>query len=156
MGKLRGLETRIPPPVVALLCAAMGLALNLLVPSARILPPAALPVGLVLIGLGAALAVAAVVQFVRAGTTIEPLDPGKTTRLVVSGVYSFTRNPMYLAMLLAVLGIALMTRNPLALIGVVLFPAYITRLQILPEERALRAIFGEPFDSYCRKVRRWV
>jgi len=73
-----------------------------------------------------------------------------------SGIYRVTRNPMYLGMLLVLVGWAVFLANGLAVIAIALFPAYITRFQIKPEERALTALFGEQYASYSSRVRRWI
>jgi protein-S-isoprenylcysteine O-methyltransferase Ste14 len=99
---------------------------------------------------------AAVWGFRRAGTTLNPLNPGQASALVVRGVYRWTRNPMYLAMLLALAGWACIVSNAAALAILPLFVAYLNRFQIAPEERALHACFGAEFDDYRRKVRRWL
>lgn len=150
------MQTRIPPPVIALLAALLEIVVNLAWPSARVLPVPIAWAGGLLVGLAVIIVVAAVAQFVRARTTIDPHRPDRVSVLVTSGVFAITRNPMYLAMLLAIAGLALALRNPLALIGPILFVAYITAFQILPEERILRARFGAAYEEYCQRVRRWV
>ena len=73
-----------------------------------------------------------------------------------SGPYTFTRNPMYLGLALVLLGVCAYLSNPLSVLAIVVFVTYITRFQIIPEERLLLAKFGEPFAQYMRSVRRWV
>jgi len=149
---LSRLELRIPPPVVAGVCALlMGF-----VPELPFAFPGHRALALALAGLGIALGVAAVVQFKRARTTIHPQDPEKSTALVTSGVYRFTRNPMYLGMLTLLAAWALWLANAAALIVLPLFVGYLNRFQIAPEERALQARFGAAFADYRRAVRRWI
>jgi protein-S-isoprenylcysteine O-methyltransferase Ste14 len=100
--------------------------------------------------------VSAVLGFRRARTTLNPLNPDEASALVVRGIYRWTRNPMYLAMLLALAGWACIVSNWAALAILPLFVAYLNRFQIAPEERALRARFGAQFDNYSKKVRRWL
>jgi protein-S-isoprenylcysteine O-methyltransferase Ste14 len=99
---------------------------------------------------------AAMIQFRRAHTTIDPHKPETANALVTSGVYAWTRNPMYLGLSTLLLGwaITLGTLSPLA--GPVLFVLLIQRVQILPEEHALRMRFGQDYDQYCRRVNRWL
>src|SRR5688572_27174124 len=152
----RFLELRIPPPVVGLTIAVGMWAL------AQNLPVLQLPdlVRLVLAAglgtLGVAVAFAGVVAFHRAKTTVNPLKPEKSAALVSTGVYSFTRNPMYLGMALVLCGWAVYLSSIWALIGPCAFALYITRFQIIPEERILDGLFGEPFARYKKQVRRWV
>ncbi len=98
----------------------------------------------------------AVVGFRRAKTTVNPLKPEASTALVTGGIYRWTRNPMYLAMLFLLLAWACIVSNWAALAMLPLFVAYLNRFQIGPEERALQARFGAEFESYRRKVRRWL
>ena len=98
----------------------------------------------------------AVLGFRRAKTTVNPLKPEASTALVTGGIYRWTRNPMYLAMLLLLLAWACIVSNWAALAMLPLFVAYLNRFQIAPEERALQARFGAEFESYRRKVRRWL
>ena len=103
-----------------------------------------------------AIGVDALLGFRRARTTVNPLSPEKASALVVNGSYRWTRNPMYLAMLLLLIAWACLMSNWAALAILPLFVIYLNRFQIEPEERALRARFGDEFDNYCRKVRRWL
>lgn len=97
-----------------------------------------------------------VAAFIRARTTVNPLAPHRSSALVVKGLYRFSRNPMYLGMLLVLLGWALFLAEPLTLIPVLLFVALIERLQIRPEERALEEKFGDDYRAYMKRVRRWI
>ena len=124
--------------------------------------PAAMPdwlrqaIALALVASGLVLDLRGALAFRRARTTVNPLAPGKTSAIVATGVYRITRNPMYLGMLAMLMGVAVFLAAPAALLGPGAFVAYITRFQILPEERALTGKFGEPYLSYCRQVRRWL
>ena len=100
--------------------------------------------------------VSAVLGFHRAKTTLNPLAPGQASALVVRGVFRWTRNPMYLAMLLVLISWACIVANAAALAILPLFVAYLNRFQIAPEERALQARFGSEFEQYKRTVRRWL
>ncbi|HEX7030662.1 MAG TPA: isoprenylcysteine carboxylmethyltransferase family protein [Gammaproteobacteria bacterium] len=105
---------------------------------------------------GIAVCAAGVLSFQRAGTTTNPLDPGRASKLVVAGIYRYSRNPMYLgfALLLAAWGVFL--GNLAALLAVAAFIIYMNRFQVAPEERALEALFGEEYRAYRRSVRRWI
>jgi protein-S-isoprenylcysteine O-methyltransferase Ste14 len=105
---------------------------------------------------GFAVAIAGVVSFRRARTTVNPLNPEKSSALVVSGIFRWTRNPMYLGVLVCLLGVVVWFGSVPALLVPVVFVAYIDRFQIVPEETALRARFGEEFESYRARVRRWI
>lgn len=152
---MRLLELRIPPPLVGLLIAgAMWAAAEN--PSALPMPDL-LRLSLVagLVAAGAAVALGGVWSFRRARTTVNPLKPETSASLVTSGVYSLTRNPMYLGMALVLLAWAIFLSSVWSLVGPLLFALYITRFQIIPEERVLDRLFGAPFTEYRKRVRRW-
>ena len=121
------------------------------------LPPSVrVGAALVLVGVGACFDVAGLLAFRKAKTTVNPLAPNRSTAVVSTGVYRITRNPMYLGMALILLGLALYLASPWALLGPLVFAAFITRFQIQPEERALTARFGAAYTAYCTQVRRWL
>jgi protein-S-isoprenylcysteine O-methyltransferase Ste14 len=152
----KGLELRIPPVVVAAAAAAaMWLAATAL-PSWKIEFGGRCELATLLAVLAATTAAAGIVSFRRARTTANPMRPDAASALVVTGIYRYTRNPMYLGGTLALLAWAVWLAQPLALLGVPAFVAWMNRFQIAPEERALRAIFGDSFERYCSEVRRWL
>ncbi len=153
---MRWLETRIPPPLVMLLCGGIGylasrLAAGLAVP----LPMPALLAG-ALLTLGVTLNLLPKLAFRRARTTVNPLRPSASSTLVTHGVYRYTRNPMYLGQAIVLAGAMLYLQNPFAWLAVPLFVLYITRLQIMPEERVLSARFPEAYALFRQRVRRWL
>jgi protein-S-isoprenylcysteine O-methyltransferase Ste14 len=98
----------------------------------------------------------AFLQFRQAHTTINPHRPENATTLVTSGVYAWTRNPMYLGLSVLLLGwaIRLGTLTPLVLAP--LFIPLIRHVQVRPEEQALRVRFGQDYARYCERVNRWL
>ena len=94
------------------------------------------------------------VDFMRARTGMVPFS--EATQLVTGGLYRFTRNPMYLGMLLILLGGALTLGTLGALLPVPLFPLVIQYRYIIPEEAFLLEIFGDDYRAYCQRVRRWL
>lgn len=105
---------------------------------------------------GFALEVWALLHFHRARTTISPLAPQKSSAIVRDGPYRFTRNPMYLGMAIQIAAFCLWLAHPLAPLGLGRLRRLHHALQILPEERAILARFGEPYAHYLRQVRRWL
>lgn len=152
------LDHKVPPPVVDATTAL------LMWGTARLLPglqtdcsPAWRWGGLLaLCLLGGSMGLAGLWTFARARTTFNPLHPERTTRVVQTGIYRLTRNPMYLGISIMLLGWGLWLAHPLALLWVPLAMAYLQRFQIRPEERILRAHFGEAYEDYCQRVRRWL
>ena len=96
------------------------------------------------------------IQFRRAQTTANPFKPDAATALVTSGVFSWTRNPMYLGLFILLLGWAIKLGSLSAFIAALLFVPLIYIVQIRAEEYALRARFGTDYDRYCQHVNRWV
>ncbi|GAB3104640.1 hypothetical protein GCM10027081_35450 [Cupriavidus yeoncheonensis] len=96
------------------------------------------------------------VSFLRAKTTMNPVRPDTASLLVTDGVFRFTRNPMYLSLLLYLLAWAVYLSNWLALLLLPLFVLYINRFQIAPEERMLSSLFDAQYVAYKGKVRRWL
>ena len=90
------------------------------------------------------------------GTTVDPLRPARASGLVTSGPNRVTRNPMYVGMAGALVAHALIRGGWATVLPVAAFVAVIDRVQIRPEEAALRELFGEEYDAYCRRVRRWL
>jgi len=105
---------------------------------------------------GLALDFSGLMAFLRRHTTINPLHPEKSSALVTGGVYTITRNPMYLGMACLLLAWSVYLQSPAALLGIAAFMAYITHFQIKPEERTLHKLFGGEFAAYCGRVRRWL
>lgn len=154
---MRFLELRIPPPLVGLSLAAVMWFFATRLPPILPLPLSLrLPTAIILTLAGAAIGLSGVVSFRRAQTTVNPLKPETSTTLVSTGIYQFTRNPMYLGMLAVLLAWAAYLPSGLALIGPVVFWLYITRFQILPEEKILHSLFGAAFSEYKQQVRRWL
>jgi protein-S-isoprenylcysteine O-methyltransferase Ste14 len=102
-------------------------------------------VGVVTGGLG-------VMVFRRARTTVNPTKSGATSFLVHSGIYSLTRNPMYLGFLLILCGWAILLRNALVFPFLPMFILYMNRFQIQMEERALTETFGAMFTGYVARA----
>ena len=111
---------------------------------------------LALVVLGLMVEAAGVLSFRRARTTVNPFAPERTVNIVSSGIYRLSRNPMYLGMACILTGWAVWLWQVQAVLGVVLFVAWITRFQIIPEERVLTQKFGTEYRQYRQQVRRWV
>ena len=114
------------------------------------------PLSIVITTLGLALAVVGGRAFFKANTTINPIDPSETTALVTSGIYRFSRNPMYLGFLLILLAWAFFLGSGLSFVMLPIFVVFITRYQIDAEERVLEEKFGEVYQRYRAEVRRWI
>jgi len=154
--EVKTLELKIPPPVVAIVLVALMWFLAWLTPSLSFEPPARRFVVWALVLCALCIGLPATTAFRRARTTVHPMHPEQASTLVTSGVYRFTRNPMYVGILLLLAAVAAHLGSVLALLGLPAFVFWIGRFQIAPEERALRAKFGSAYDDYTRAVRRWL
>jgi protein-S-isoprenylcysteine O-methyltransferase Ste14 len=105
---------------------------------------------------GIAIAAAAFARFRQARTSVNPIDLSKTSCLVTDGVFSVSRNPMYLALSLLLIGWALWLGSASPWLVPPLFVIVITFVQIIPEEQALSRQFGEQFYAYRQRVARWI
>lgn len=148
-----GLELKIPPLVVLVLAAILAWVLAAM-PTPNWGPGAV--IGAVLAVAGAAIAILAVVQFRRAATTVDPRDPDKSRQIVMTGLYSYSRNPMYLGMALMLAGWVIALGNMWAGLALPIFLEYLTHFQIGPEEKILHSRFGKPYAEYASRVRRWI
>ncbi len=153
---MRGLELKVPPVVVVLLAGgSMWLiawaapAFGFDFPARLICATGAVVIGLAVAGMG-------IVSFRMAKTTVNPMKPESSSALVVSGIYRWTRNPMYLGFLWILLGWGIYLSNVPAYVVLPGFVLYMNRFQIEPEERALLRLFGRAFAEYRARVRKWI
>ena len=149
------LELKVPPVALVFLFGALMWLVSAYSPFTIALPWRWW-FGLIVCTVGVATALAGVLAFRRAKTTVHPLTPEATTTIVTSGIYRFTRNPMYLGFLLVLAGWAIYLSNLLDFALLPLFVWFMNRFQIVPEERALSAKFSHVFTAYKCSVRRWL
>lgn len=111
--------------------------------------------GAILMAAGFLIMIACILRFATEGRgTLSPLDP--TKRLVVSGLYRYSRNPMYVGVMLILIGEAVFWRSPaMALYAAVIFIAFNIFIS-LHEEPRLRRQFAEEYERYVKRVRRWI
>jgi len=150
------LKLKVPPDAVWLVVAALMWLASAITPALAIATLLRIAVAGALAALGIAVIVAARATLSRARTTWRPAEPGRATSLVTGGVYRFSRNPIYLGMLLALLAWAVVLASPLALALSAAFVLYMDWFQIGPEERALSAVIGDQYRDYLGRVRRWL
>ncbi|MEL4179243.1 methyltransferase family protein [Roseateles sp. PN1] len=153
---LRRLETKLPPLLLVLALAALAWLLAWQWPALNLRFAGQRWFALGLAVLAAAIALAGVRAFRQHGTTVDPTRPEHSSAVVSSGIYRFTRNPMYLGFGLGLTAWVIALGNAAAALLIPVYVAYMVRFQIRPEEAALHAKFGEPFLAYMRRVRRWL
>ncbi len=145
---------KIVPPVYFLASLLAMLALHRYLPIARIIEPPLTWVGLVPLLLGLASAISGARAFGRAGTSVKPFR--EANALVTDGIFRVSRNPMYLGMVSALLGVAILLGTVGAFLPVPLFFLVLEHWFVRPEERMLERLFGEQYRDYRRRVRRWM
>ncbi|MDA8485548.1 isoprenylcysteine carboxylmethyltransferase family protein [Pseudomonas resinovorans] len=150
------LEHRIPPPLVAVLFGVLMWLLARWVPGIDAPSGWRIALALLVLAAGIAVCLSGVLSFRHARTTVNPLQPETASSLVSSGIYRHTRNPMYLGFAIALVAWSIYLASPIALLGVAGFVLYMNRFQIGPEEQALATLFGDAFNAYRRRVRRWL
>jgi protein-S-isoprenylcysteine O-methyltransferase Ste14 len=150
------LELKIPPVLVAAITAMLMWGTYILTPEILIAKELRFVFVYLIAVVGVAIGLAGVISFKKARTTVNPLKPENCSALVDSGVFKITRNPMYLALLFALIAWGLFLGSIYALVWGGCFVFYMNRFQIQPEERALKKQFGEQFVKYTHGVRRWI
>jgi protein-S-isoprenylcysteine O-methyltransferase Ste14 len=146
----------IPPPILAL---AIAFAMYWLAGSLDIAPFAVSggrALATIVFAAGFLIDAISVAAFVRAKTTVNPMAPSRAQALVTGGLYRFSRNPMYLGMLLMLSAAFLYFGEGANAALLALFVVLINELQIKPEEKALEAKFGDEYRAYKKRVRRWL
>jgi len=147
---------RLPPALLLVIFAVIGWGLASVFPGLDYDGISGCVLGIICIGFGGILLAVSVGAFRVARTTVNPLAPEKAQTLVKVGLYRLSRNPMYLAMALALFGVAFLLANIASFAAPIVFVGLMTEFQIKPEERALKEKFGEEFITYCRQTRRWI
>lgn len=149
-------ELKVPPLLLVVICAALMWLVAKALPNIELSMTTRYAILAITSLFAVSITLAGAFAFKRNSTTVNPIKPETTSSLVTSGVYQWTRNPMYLGFATFLIGWSLFLSSLYALSLIVGFVLYMNRFQILPEERALENIFGDTFLSYKSRVRRWV
>lgn len=148
------MNNKIPPPIVTFIC---GIAIYFSKSFFnKFFNYSNNTIGLFLLILGLVVFISAVKSFRVHKTTVNPLEPRKASSLVTSGIFKFSRNPMYLGMLIVLLSISFKFNLFGGMITSLFFYIFITKFQIIPEEEAMNELFGNQFIDYVKKTRRWI
>jgi len=147
-------NVRIAPPILALLHIIAAFLLAWFLPLPFIVSPIVKYIGFALVVIGFLLGLSAALAFRRARTTLDPYHP--VSSIVTSGVYGFSRNPIYLGFVLMVIGIPLSSGTYWGIILAPIFIMLCNRLVIEHEEAYLAKKFGTTYTDYTSRVRRWL
>jgi len=153
---MSALENRIPPPFVFVLVAVAMWGGAHFYPATVLNDWSRAPLAGIFALCGFVIPLLAVRTFRRAGTTLDPINIETASSLVTSGIFRYSRNPMYVGLTTMLLGWAIWLGSPVTVLGPIAFALFINRFQIIPEERVLGAKFGAAYDAYCQSVRRWL
>ncbi len=145
---------RIIPPVYFLGALLLMVGLHYVLPLTEWIRDFIRYSGITLIAIGVAMAVWGSRAFAKAGTPVKPFET--TTTLVTHGLYRFTRNPMYLGMVLVMLGTGFLLGSLTPLLVIPIFMWLINSVFIKAEEDMLEELFGEEYLEYKKKVGRWI
>jgi protein-S-isoprenylcysteine O-methyltransferase Ste14 len=153
---MKNLELKIPPvAVMAIVGAAMWL-VSIVLPRVNFYNSFRKAIVIIFALTGAAFGIMGLLSFRLAKTTFDPMKPDSSTSLVTSGVYSITRNPMYVGLLSLLTAWGFFLGSAYSLFLTAAFVFYMNKFQIEPEERALKSIFGDAYDDYVLRIRRWL
>ncbi len=150
------MHLKLPPPLVFLVATGITYAAAASFPAFNLAFAGQVTAALLTGFFGLILDLRSIAAFFRAKTTVNPMTPQASKALVTSGFYRVSRNPMYLGLLLLLVAISLYLGSPIALVIVPAFIWYLTEFQIKPEERRLAEIFGQDYENYRSRVRRWI
>jgi len=153
---VNALELKVPPLVLVLVLAAAMWFAAMQLPSLAITLPWRQGLAVTISGVGILFILSGMYAFRKAKTTVNPTKPAAASSVVTSGVYRFSRNPMYVGFLLALIGWATFLSHTLPFLFLPVFIAYMNHFQISPEERALSDKFGDEYETYKQAVRRWL
>ncbi len=148
------MKTKIPPPIIALVMIAIIYLSSLIIEPISFGYQTLISILVVLTGL--ACAIPSFWLFAKHKTTISPFIPSETTVLVTDGMYRYSRNPMYLGLVLLTIAATIFFGTWMGVVIVFAFIFLLNILQIIPEEEALLDIFGDEYIEYKKIVRRWI
>ncbi|WP_422860206.1 methyltransferase family protein [Flagellimonas sp. S174] len=149
------MRIKIIPPLVMLFFAGAMYALAEFLPVGQFDFFGRKELAIGLLGLAVLVMALALFQFIKVKTTTNPIDLTKTSSLVTQGIFKYSRNPMYLAMLLILLGFGLKLGNAFNTLIAAGFVYYMNHFQIRFEEEALERKYGKAYSIYKKNTRRW-
>ena len=153
---MQALELKIPPPAAALLVGLVMWGAAYLLPAVHLTSELRVMIAGLCAAFGLIVAFLGFWAFRRAKTTVSPVTPEAASSVVTGGVYRYTRNPMYVGLTAVLVGWAVWLSVPWVFLGPLVLMLFLTRFQIIPEERIMSSKFGRDYDEYCKRVRRWL
>ena len=145
---------KIPPPLIVLVLIVSIYFSSKKIDLINI--PLQLEISIFVLSAGILIFVNPVLQFIKSKTTVNPIQFEDVNKLVTSGIFKYSRNPMYLGMLMIVLSTSIFYLNIYSILTPLLFILWINKFQIKREEEFLIEKFGDEYLSYKKKTRRWI
>lgn len=153
---MKALELKVPPLVVVLVAAGLMWCLASYVPIVLITFAGQTLIAALVAILGMQIVIAGARACYARETTVNPLKPEESSSLITDGVFKFSRNPIYLGLLVMLIGLVVWLGALTPLLMLPIFVWYLNRFQIIPEERSLRNQFNDQYVSYSQRTRRWL
>ena len=153
---MKYLELKVPPVVVVIASGFLMWIVSWMFPSQSFWFPGIYACANLFGAIGIITVAAGIRSFRQARTTVDPRKPDTATSLVQSGIYKYSRNPIYVGLLFILIGMAVYSRNYSSFAVLPAFVLYMNRFQIRPEEQALEHLFAQDFRDYKKRVRRWL
>ncbi|WP_260258549.1 methyltransferase family protein [Vibrio intestinalis] len=150
------LERKIPPVALFLILALAMVKLDHVLMGFEVSLPLPIVIFTLVVLIATVIGLSGVFEFRKAKTTVNPVKVEQATTVVDSGIFAYTRNPMYLGLVMVLFGLAYWQQNIICFAMPLLFIVYMNRFQIEPEERALENLFGAEYLDYKQRVRRWI
>lgn len=150
------LKLKIPPAVVTLIIAAAMWWIDEYLDLGWVVFGTEWWATFFILGVGGGFGLLGLVEFYRESTSVNPHKPDNASSLVTNGIYSISRNPMYVGLLLILVAYGFYLGNMLVFLMIPFFVGYMNRYQIIPEEQMMEEKFGDEFRKYKSEVRRWL
>ena len=145
---------KIPPPVIVLILVVSNFLSSKKIDIINI--PNQTLVSIIILLIGVFILIVPVSKFIKSQTTVNPIKFKKVNKLITSGIYKYSRNPMYLGFLMIVISTSIYYLNIFSIITQIFFYFWINRFQIKREEIFLNKKFGQKYITYKSKTRKWI
>ena len=145
---------KIPPPILVLILTSLVYFSSTKLESIHL--PYRQTVSVLILIIGLVVIISPVFDFIKSKTTVNPVKFQNVNRLVTTGIYKYSRNPMYLGMILIIISTTVYYLNFLSVFSPLIFYIWINKFQISREEIFLEGKFGNEYLKYKSKTRRWI
>ncbi|HBQ60801.1 MAG TPA: hypothetical protein DD671_14585 [Balneolaceae bacterium] len=150
------LKLKIPPALLFLISVGLMWIINKYLPADGLNFRSNMSTAIAVFSIGVLIGLLGVWEFIRHSTTVNPHKPENANTIVTTGIYKFSRNPMYVGLLIGLAAAVIYFGNPWTAIILPLFIWYMNVFQVLPEEKMMKEKFGKDFREYKSSVRRWI